>query len=481
MAATKQIHIPPKSWQVRPHQEAVWTAMQKRVPNILMIGHRRFGKDELGLMDMAWRAAGKAANYLYMLPESEHVRRAIWSSINPHTGRRRIDESFPEGFRIGSPKEQEMVLEVHSTKSRNTVAMNEPDVQHYRSRVQFLGSDNYDALLSISAFGITISEWALADPQAVAMLRPIVAENGGFFRFLTTARGKNHAYRMLQDNAGKPEWAVFCLPCDQTGVFTQQQLNGFLQENISLYGPEVGTSLYQQEYFCSFEEIVAGSFYIDLLLKAEQEGRIGPLARSIEEPVYAAFDLGYSDATAIWYAQIRQNNVVDILAYEEYHKTSIPELIPKMRRHPWFYGGLLLPHDARQHQLTSGETVETILTKAGFSCYVMPQQGADAENLQIHSVRMLLPRCQFHADDTRRGLDCLRHFHNKPKTDAGGGTTWSPKPVHDWASHGAKAMATLAHFAPVLRRGPKSKALMERDFWGDRPPAMQERGAGWMT
>lgn len=460
-----RIDLPAKGWAPRPHQMGVWADMEAQIKNILVIGHRRFGKDELGLNDTAINAARKPANYYYMLPESEHVRRSIWTSINPNTGRRRVDESFPYGFRIGPFKENEMVIDVHSAGNK-------------QSRIQFLGSDNFDAIVGASPYGLVFSEWSLADPQALAMLRPIVAENGGYMRFLTTARGKNHAYKQLQ-NKGLPDWAVHLLPVDQTGVFNHDQLNAFRMENIDLYGPEVGEALFQQEYYCSFEDIVPGSFYVDLLLRLERLGRIGLVEPSLDEPIYAAFDLGWSDAMAVWYAHIYENNHVDLIGYEEFYRTSIPELIPILKQREGFYGAVLLPHDARQHHVTSGVTVETQLTRAGFTCYVMPQTD---EAPQIQSCRMLLPRCSFNKETCGRGLDCLKHYHNKPKTDKGGGVTWSPNPVHDWSSHAAKAFATLAYFAPSLRKGASGgkNVIIPVGFGEHDRPRHGLGGQGWM-
>lgn len=459
-----RVEIPAAGWSPQPHQMPVWTDMERQITNLLLIAHRRFGKDELGLNDCATRAAQKAANYFYMLPEGEHVRRSIWTSINPNNGRRRIDEAFPYGFRIGNFKEQEMVIDVHAAGGK-------------QSRVQFLGSDNYDAIVGASPFGLYFSEWSLADPQALAMLRPIIGQNGGYVRFLTTARGKNHAYKQLQ-NKGKPDWAVHYLTVKDTKIFTDSQLKGFRDENIDLYGPEVGDALYQQEYFCSFEEIVPGSFYIDLLLKAEIAGRIAPLRASPDQPIYVSFDIGWADATALWYSQILPDNSVDIIGYEEYYKTSIVDLIPRIRAREGFIGALLLPHDARQHQVTSGVTVEDILTRAGFTCYVMPQTD---EAAQVQSVRMLLPRCNIDPEECERGLECLKHYHNKPKAEKGGGITWSPNAVHDWSSHAAKSIATLAYFAPSLRRGAKggNNPNQQDAFMRDRKVGAQG-GSGWM-
>ena len=460
-----QVNVPAKGWSPAPHQLAAWRDMEAEVPNILLVCHRRWGKDEIGLNDCAIQAAKYPATYFYCLPEQEHARRSLWTMINPKTGLRRIEETFPPGFRIGNLKEQDMAIDVHSRDGK-------------QSRVQLLGSDNYDAIVGGSPRGVYFSEWAIADPRALAMLRPIIEENGGFFRFLTTPRGKkNHVYKQMIAQAGKSRWAVHYQNALQTNVYNEIQLEVIRQENISLYGAEVGESLYRQEYLCTFEDIVPGSFYSDLMLKLERMGAFGSHKPVMSEPVYAAFDIGYRDAMAIWYAQVMPDNTVILVGYDEFHKKSVPDTIKILREYEWNYGAILLPHDAVQHQVTSGETVETILTKNGFTCYIMPQSN---EAAQIESVRELLPRCEFNETRCERGITCLRAYHNQYKEKL---ETWSPNAVHDWSSHGAKAFAVLAYFAKALRRGAKGgKHALSGDFLtSDRKPVpVGGGGLGWM-
>ena len=457
------IHIPPLGWAPRPHQVAIWQDMLDEVRNILVVGHRRIGKSELMFHDVGRRAGMTPANYFYMFPEQEHARRAMMKSINKHTGKRRIDEAFPPGFRIGPVKEQEMVVEVQSAGGRKSI-------------IQFLGSDNYDAVRGASPFGVYLDEWAECDPQALAVLRPIVEENGGYFRFLTTPKGENHVYKQFMSQQGKPGWGVHYLTARETGVFSPMQLDTILQENLDLYGPDLGRALFEQEYLCRFQTVTPGSYYIDILLKLEQSGHLMGVLPTESEPVYAALDLGWDDATAIWYTQVQRDGNVHLVGYEEMRKVSIPGLVKVLKEKPWTYGAILLPHDGAHHEVTSGETSETILTRNGFLCYVMPRTD---EVSQIASVRMLLPRCYFHPKACERGLTCLKSYHNKYKSDT---DSWSPRAQHDWSSHGAKAFATLAYFAPTLQRGVKGGAFARPpDETMDRPSSLgHARGLGWM-
>jgi len=45
-----------------------------------------------------------------MLPQANQARKALWKAINPHTGKRRIDEAFPQELRK-STNDTEMLIE----------------------------------------------------------------------------------------------------------------------------------------------------------------------------------------------------------------------------------------------------------------------------------------------------------------------------------------------------------------------------------
>lgn len=471
---------PPEDWNPRPDQILLWMALERGVENILAITHRQYGKDELFQRATGANAIERPASYIYCLPQTVDVRKNMWKAVNPRTGISRIDEAYPPHIRLDK-LERDMIVQMPTMEGGK------------HSHIFYTGSDNHTGLRGQTGIEYNFSEWAYCDPQALAVIRPIVTANNGRMRFFTTAFGRNHAYKMLIDNARKPNWRCFLITNNtrhpladlpegegiihiQSHQISEAKMKEILEENIQLYGPEIGTALTEQEYECSFEEIVPGSFYLDLLLTAEREGRIMRMAPRPDLPVYAFFDIGFTDPTAIWYVQVKEDGWLDCIDYDEYTITSAPEMVIELRKKGWMYGALHLPHDGPTHEFTSGKTAEEIFTAAGFTAEVMPRTD-DAQ--QIPSVRTILPRCRFNdIPSVQRGLDCLRHFHNKPKMD-GMRISWSPKPVHDWSSHGAKAFATLGYFAPELRAG-LAAPIRKVDVSPTREYGFSERGQGWM-
>lgn len=89
----------PNNWRPRPYQAPLWRALENGTLRAFAICHRRWGKDDVALHRAAVAAHERVGNYWHLLPEQEHARRAIWDAVNPHSGKRRIDEAFPPQIR----------------------------------------------------------------------------------------------------------------------------------------------------------------------------------------------------------------------------------------------------------------------------------------------------------------------------------------------------------------------------------------------
>jgi hypothetical protein len=227
----------------------------------------------------------RVGNYWHMLPEYEQARKSVWQAINPHTGKRRIDEAFPPEIRKRTREDQMLIEFVNG------------------STWQLVGSDNYNALVGSPPVGVTASEWALADPAAWGYLSPILRENGGWAVFITTPRGKNHVHTMYEGFTNDPDWFVQRLTIEDTQALTREQIDATKREYWATYGQEAGENLYLQEYMCSFDAAVLGSYYGPDLRRAEDAGRMKNVMHDPAVEVQTAWDLGIDDSTSIWFWQ----------------------------------------------------------------------------------------------------------------------------------------------------------------------------------
>ena len=206
----------PNHWGPRPYQSELWNYLAAGGVRADVAAHRRWGKDEVALHWTAFCAVQKAGLYWHMLPEAGQARRAIWTAVNPHTGRKRIDEAFPKAVRART-LDSEMRIELKNG-----------------SVWQVLGSDNYDSLVGAPPMGVVLSEWALAKPEAWTYLRPILAENGGWALFIWTPRGRNHATRAFDARSLDADtWFTQKSPATETNVFSPDQLEREKAELIS--------------------------------------------------------------------------------------------------------------------------------------------------------------------------------------------------------------------------------------------------------
>jgi len=154
-------------------------------------------------------------------------------------------------------------------------------------------------------------------------------------------------------------------------------------------------------------------------------------------PVITGWDLGIGDATAVWCAQV-VGREVHIIDYYEASGEALTHYVGWLDSRPYRYGQDLLPHDGGARELGTGRTREEMLRANGRKVRVLPRQEVDDG---INAVKMLLGRCWFDRERTGRGRECLVHYRRDFNDKMG---IYKDAPVHDWSSHAADAMRTLA-------------------------------------
>jgi hypothetical protein len=372
-----------------------------------------------------------------MLPEYAQARKAIWTMVNPHTGKRRIDEAFPEVLRSRT-NDQEMFIEFKNG-----------------STWQLAGSDNYNSLVGSSPCGIVFSEYALANPAAWAYLRPILRENKGWAIFLSTPRGKNHFYNLHQHAFKEPGWFAETLTVEDTQAISQEELAADLRELQAEHGDDYGKSLWLQENYCSFEAAVAGAFWSGSIDKMQLRGDIVDFEIDPKLPVFTGWDLGRTDDTAIWFYQIQGDQLLifdyfgqpgfEIYDPEDQEKSLVHVLLNKCKEHKIKLHTNWIPHDARPRRLGMGG--KSILQQFQDAAEKHPAIGKFAIvprlDVQegIQAARKTFQHCRFHKTNTEVGLGCLRHYHREWDPEL---KKYNDNPVHDWSSHGADAFRYLS-------------------------------------
>ena len=102
-----------------------------------------------------------------------------------------------------------------------------------------------NSIMGTNPVGCVFSEYSLQKPGGWDLVRPILADNGGWALFNSTPRGLNHLYEIYQMARREPDWFCELLTVDETGAITVEQIDKERRAGM----PE---SLVQQEFYCDF-------------------------------------------------------------------------------------------------------------------------------------------------------------------------------------------------------------------------------------
>lgn len=435
-----KITIPANGWRPRKYQMPAWGAWERGIKRHLLVWPRRAGKDEMVLHWTCVSAHLRVANYWHCLPQFEQARKVVWEAVNPHTGKKRIDEAFPHILR-NATRNDNMTIEFKTGATWRLV-----------------GSDNPDSLVGAPPVGIGFSEWALSNPSVWPLLAPILGENNGWAAFVTTPRGRNHVKAMVDEHRKDKDWFTQVLTVDDTAHIKLEQIDKDRRTYIAMFGAEAAEALIQQEYWCSFEAAILGAYYGKELAIAEQAGRIRKVEHEDALPVHTAWDLGVDDAMAIWWFQPVAGQI-RVLDYHEGHGYGIHHYAELVKRtaleRGYLRGTDYVPHDAKQREMTSsghdGRAKQRL--EVMVECGLKPRVIASHSLIDgVSAARQILSRCWWDEEKTAEGLNALRSYQTEWDDDA---KVFKKTPLHNWASHGADAFRYLAMAYREIRAQPQ--------------------------
>ena len=376
--------------------------------------HRRGGKSKNAINFITMAALEKIGNYYHTFPELKQARRVIWNGIDKE-GKRYLDH-IPKAIRDGNANNTEMMIYLING-----------------STIQLAGADRYDQLMGGNPAGIIFDEYSLMNPLAWHYLSPILTENEGWGKFVYTPRGHNHGYDLYMQNLNNPSWFVQKLDITQTKrndgtpVITLAQVEERRRSGM----PE---ELIQQEFYCSFDAALANAFYSKEIDLAHHQNRVRPLLIIPELPVHTAWDIGRRDPTSIWFFQATEDKIY-LLKYYENVMQSMEFYIGIVRDflelHRLRNGVNFAPHDIKVHEWTNGLSRIDSAAKMGFYFKDVPNQKIMDG---INAVRTLFPKLHFDSNECKIGLNALKQYQRNERGE----------PVHDFASHPADALRTLA-------------------------------------
>jgi len=204
---------------------------------------------------------------------------------------------------------------------------------------------------------------------------------------------------------------------------------------------------------------VDGAIFSKEMQQAELEDRITRVNYDPMKPVHAVFDLGWSDATAVWFVQFIGMET-RLIRYFETSQETISSILAKMQTYGYIYDTLWLPHDAENKTLAAaGKSIEEIVRSSGYKTRIIPRTPVVDS---INAARTTFSNCWFDRDNCEDGLQCLRHYRYEVDPDT---KQFSRTPLHDQYSHGADAFRMLGLMIQEPRKVKVKKPVYETANW----------------
>jgi hypothetical protein len=325
----------------------------------------------------------------------------------------------------------------------------------------------------------TITELALftrEDP--VPRLMPILENRAEQKRLMvvSTPRGKrrNPLWQLMQSLETNPEAKTIVRTIDDLNaimvgkglpaVLTEEELDRIKDGYLRRFG---NARMFEQEYYCSFEEMDAAAVYGEAYSKMLADNRVVRFNLDKRHPVYVMFDIGasgiQSDATS-WIAFQWINGRLFLYDAGEGHGKALPEYVDVLREKHWFpqLTKIILPWDAEHHEKAVNTTPAdmmrerfpdvAVLAKSG-KVWKLPnsRQGDYDLVTDIQQTRMQLYNTIIHPDNCDWLLECLEQYKYEFNVKL---QEWTSKPLHDRYSHMMDALRYIV------------QATKELDFFG---------------
>ncbi len=411
--------------------------------NVVSVIHRRAGKDIMCLQMWLLRGLTRVGTHIYLLPLQKQAREVIWHGMN-FDGMPFLDY-IPKPL-IESKNEARMTINLING-----------------SRLVLAGSNNFNSHMGTNPVTIINSEFSLHNPMARQYMNPILIQNGGIEVNNYTPRGMNHGWELLEQVRNDPDYFVQVLDVehtfkhDGTRVVTPEMIDRARRMGMS-------AETIRQEFYVDFSVGNIGAYFTREVANATNEGRVVThLPIDTNLPLHTAWDLGWSDATAIWFFQIAGKYVHLVHYFQDSERPMkfFLDYADSLRLSAGCkWGSHFAPHDI-DHTHQGYEYVESRLiaaSNAGWHFNVTPKVNFGDG---IEQLRFLLDRIRIDKSTCALGWRAVREYARKYDE---ANNKYSDKPQEGWYLHGVDALRYLAVNYMQLFNVPQEQSTYGVDF-----------------
>ena len=382
----------------------------------VIVAHRRCGKTVACINDLIYRALienKENAQYAYIAPYYSQAKNIAWDYLQ----------------RFSRP-----VL-IKANQSELTVELING------AKIKLFGADNPDTLRGLYLDGVVLDEYADMKPSIWgATIRPLLTDRNGmngyktWAVFIGTPKGHNNFWEIYNQATKDDGWFVRVLRASQTGLLPQEELDDAAKV--------MSQDQFLQEMECDFESAIMGAYFGKEMRQLTDQGRVTNVEFDPMFKVHTAWDLGYSDDTAIWWFQVVHGEIRLL----DYHSSNGQPVAfyagiiqSREKERGYVYGTHYLPHDARAKTLASNKSIiEQLSDKIPLKCLKIVPSLSLQDGIQ--ATRLALTRAGFD-HKCEHGIECLRQYQREYDEDK---KVFRDKPRHDWTSHGADAFRMLS-------------------------------------
>ncbi len=215
---------------------------------------------------------------------------------------------------------------------------------------------------------------------------------------------------------------------------------------------------YEHVYEGELDTRRSGAIYAKLIDAARKDNRITRVPYDPSCEVFTAWDLGFGDATSIWWLQFVGRELRWLECYENSGE-QLDHYVQIIKSKPYNYmaEGHYLPHDGAAGNIRGG-SVSNQLYDMGIRNIIIPR---DSDiNSGIELTRQTLQFSVFDADKCKDGLRALENYKYEWNEDLG---RFKDKPLHDWSSNYADAARYAARAASMIKNTFEIEQPRERE------------------
>lgn len=165
----------PNGFRTRDYQDDFFHHMGRGGKRAILNWHRRAGKDLAGWNWCIFEAMRVTGTYYYFFPTYAQGKKVMWDGFD-NNGRKYLH--YIPVFEDCKFSETEMQVTLPPIEGGSQGSI-----------IQIIGTDKMDYIVGTNPIGCVFSEYAIQNPRAWSLTRPILAANKGWAVFVSTPRG----------------------------------------------------------------------------------------------------------------------------------------------------------------------------------------------------------------------------------------------------------------------------------------------------